>query len=58
MKHKLPKRNLLRKKKKNSLGKLCDGLQNVKGADLKAKEITNCDSSVTSTDKKNVHRVK
>lgn len=39
MKHKLRKRNLLREKK-NNWGKLCDGLQNVKGTDLKAREIT------------------
>ena len=38
MKHKLCKRNLLREK--NNWGKLCDGLQNVKGTDLKAREIT------------------
>lgn len=53
MKHKLPKTNLLGKK---NWGKLCDGLQNVKGTDLKAREITQCDSKASSsTDNENVH---
>lgn len=39
--------------KKSNFGKLCDGLQNVKGTDLKAKEITEYDSSV-SIDNENV----
>lgn len=37
MKHKLPKRSMLRTKK---IRKLCDGLQNVEGTDFKAEEIT------------------
>ena len=33
---------------KNNWGKLCDGLQNVKGTDLKAREITQYESRVSS----------